>query len=59
MGRKYRMQSAERALGHIRFIATELGIRELHFIDDNMNQNRDRFNAIPSSAPPRRATGWA
>ena len=46
MGRKYRWQSAERVLEHVRFIATELGIRHLHFIDDNLAQNTPRFLRI-------------
>lgn len=46
MGRKYRWQSAERVLEHIRFIATRLGIRHIHFIDDNLAQNTPRFLAI-------------
>jgi radical SAM superfamily enzyme YgiQ (UPF0313 family) len=46
MGRRYRTQSPERVLAHIRHIATELGIRHLHFIDDNLAQNAGRFHAI-------------
>ena len=46
MGRKYRWQSADRVLEHIRFIATDLGIRHLHFIDDNLAQNLRRFHRI-------------
>ena len=46
MGRQYRMQSPERVLAHLRFIATRLGIRHIHFIDDNLGQNQKRFHAI-------------
>jgi len=46
MGRRYRTHSPERVLAHIRFIATELGVRHLHFIDDNLGQNKIRFHAI-------------
>ncbi|MCX5683265.1 MAG: radical SAM protein, partial [Planctomycetota bacterium] len=46
MGRRYRTQSPERVLAHIRYIATELGIRHLHFVDDNLGQNKARFHAI-------------
>jgi anaerobic magnesium-protoporphyrin IX monomethyl ester cyclase len=46
MGRRHRTQSPERVLAHIRWIATELGVRHMHFIDDNLGQNKDRFHAI-------------
>jgi radical SAM superfamily enzyme YgiQ (UPF0313 family) len=46
MGRGYRVQSPGRVLAHVREVATRLGIRHLHFIDDNMAQNKDRFHAI-------------
>ncbi|MFO8013084.1 MAG: radical SAM protein [Phycisphaerae bacterium] len=46
MGRTYRVQSPERVLAHLRFIATDLGIRHIHFIDDNLGQNQERFHAI-------------
>jgi anaerobic magnesium-protoporphyrin IX monomethyl ester cyclase len=46
MGRRHRTQSPERVLAHIRLIATQLGIRHLHFIDDNIGQNQARFHSI-------------
>lgn len=46
MGRKYRVQSPERVLAHLRFIATDLGLRHIHFIDDNLGQDQERFLAI-------------
>jgi len=46
MGRRYRTQSPERVLAHVRFIATQLGVRHLHFIDDNLGQDKARFHAI-------------
>jgi radical SAM superfamily enzyme YgiQ (UPF0313 family) len=46
MGRRYRMQSPERVLAHVRFIARDLGIRHIHFIDDNLAQHKPRFHAI-------------
>lgn len=46
MGRRYRVQSPERVLAHLRFIAGELGMRHIHFIDDNLGQDRQRFHAI-------------
>ena len=46
MGRRYRTQSAGRVLAHLRFIAADLGIRHIHFIDDNLGQDQKRFHAI-------------
>jgi len=46
MGRRHRTHSPERVLAHVRFIATQLGIRHIHFIDDNLGQNQARFHAI-------------
>jgi len=46
MGRRYRVQSPERVLAHLRFIASELGIRHIHFIDDNLGLDPRRFGAI-------------
>lgn len=46
MGRRYRYQSPERVLGHVRRVATELDIRHIYFIDDNLAQNTERFLAI-------------
>jgi radical SAM superfamily enzyme YgiQ (UPF0313 family) len=46
MGRGYRMQSPERVVAHVRLIAAELGVRHVHFIDDNLAQNKARFHAI-------------
>ncbi len=46
MGRRYRVQSPERVLSHLRFIATDPGIRHIHFIDDNLGQDQERFHAI-------------
>ncbi len=46
MGRTYRYQSAERVLAHLRSIVTDLGLRHVHFIDDNLGQHRGRFRAI-------------
>ena len=46
MGRRYRVQPPERVLAHLRFIATHLGIRHVHFIDDNLGQDQERFHAI-------------
>jgi radical SAM superfamily enzyme YgiQ (UPF0313 family) len=46
MGRRYRMQSPERVLAHVRFIARDLGIRHIHFIDDNLAQHKPRLDAI-------------
>jgi len=46
MGRRYRAQSPDRVLDHVRFVAAEIGVRHIHFIDDNLAQNQRRFHAI-------------
>jgi radical SAM superfamily enzyme YgiQ (UPF0313 family) len=46
LDRRYRMQSPERVLAHVRFIARDLGIRHIHFIDDNLAQHKPRLHAI-------------
>ncbi|MBM4018146.1 MAG: B12-binding domain-containing radical SAM protein [Planctomycetes bacterium] len=59
MGRRYRMQSPERVLAHVRFIARDLGVRHLHFIDDNLAQNEERFHAILDGLIAMRKEGLA
>ena len=57
MGRQYRWQSAQRVVEHIRFIATGLGIRHLHFIDDNLAQNTPRFLRIINGLAEMKRSG--
>lgn len=46
MGRKYRYQSPEYVIKHLRLLVDRYGITRFHFEDDNLSLNRQRFERI-------------
>jgi radical SAM superfamily enzyme YgiQ (UPF0313 family) len=46
MGRQWRYHSAEYVLGHLEFLSSRYNIRHVHFEDDNLTLDIDRFKAI-------------
>ncbi|MFC1511029.1 B12-binding domain-containing radical SAM protein [Candidatus Margulisiibacteriota bacterium] len=46
MGKKWRYHSAEYVLGHLELLATKYNIRHVHFEDDNLTHNLERFKEI-------------
>jgi radical SAM superfamily enzyme YgiQ (UPF0313 family) len=45
-GRKYRRYSVEHTLAHLETLVKELGVRHIHFEDDNLTLDRDRFDRL-------------
>ena len=46
MGRKFRFHSPDYVLRHLRFCIEKMGIRKFHFEDDNISQDKKRFEEI-------------
>lgn len=46
MGKRFRYYSPDYVIRHLRFCIEKMGIRKFHFEDDNMSQNKKRFEAI-------------
>ena len=46
MGRQYRTHTAGFVVEHVRYVVEELGIGRIYFVDDNLGQDRKRFEAI-------------
>jgi len=46
MGRQYRTHTADFVVEHVRYVVEELGIGRIYFVDDNLGQDRKRFEAI-------------
>lgn len=46
MGRRYRTHTARFVLDHVRYVAEELDVRHIYFVDDNLGQDRARFEEI-------------
>jgi len=45
-GRTWRAFSAKRVLSEIEFLVEEYGVREIHFLDDNVSVNKSRLHEI-------------
>ncbi|MFQ5574705.1 MAG: B12-binding domain-containing radical SAM protein [Terriglobia bacterium] len=46
MGNRWRAHSAEYVLDHLRHVRTKFGVRHIHFEDDNLTLDSERFEAI-------------
>ena len=46
MGRRWRAHSSDYVLGHIEMLVKNYGVRFIHFEDDNISFDRDRFDSI-------------
>lgn len=44
--RKIRYRSSENVLSELDFLINEYGVKEIHFVDENLSLNRTRFKAI-------------
>ncbi|XYH98629.1 B12-binding domain-containing radical SAM protein [Sorangium sp. So ce1128] len=45
-GRRYRRYSVEHTLDHIETLVNRLGVKHIHFEDDNLTLDRDRFHRL-------------
>ena len=46
MGRQYRTHTPRFVLEHVQYVVEELGVHRVYFVDDNLGQDRERFEAI-------------
>jgi len=56
MGRRWRGNSAEYVIRHINLLIQRYGVKHIHFEDDNISFNRDRFENIISGIIPLNIT---
>ncbi len=59
MGRRWREHSAEYVVNHLEHVVRRYGVEQIHFEDDNMTLDMDRFDQILKGVQERRIKfGW-